>query len=463
MKKKIFALVLSLVMAAALLVGCGGQDAPTQAPSPSQQPDTSQSDASQPETITLKISHNYDFTTIPEAVISAAERLEKRYAEEGHPIHIEFERDYQRIDWTEYSQNLIFAFKNGNCPDIFPASDVPNMVASGMLLDLSDLKTDVFVNGVFSPFTVDGAVYAMPFDLPVRVIYYNKSVLVRHGWTPEEAAALPDKVASGEFTWEDFVQLCKDVTADGSCQWGLAHRPGNGPDFLDVFQSLGGQYYDENGTLVFDEEAMLRFFQFTYDAANTWEITPHDLSQQGWPAINAMAGDGTAFAYYGPIFSATYVATAVEKDPEQFAEDVAFMMFPASQYNDEPFVIAAPEATAISAVTKYPEICKDLLAELANNSYDILADHADTIFALSSIKAANELESIKNNPIVRDVGYMADHAIAVPSVAGMDTFNSQLHTEIVQLELGTITPEEAVADMKIQLELNLDADEIIFK
>ena len=45
----------------------------------------------------------------------------------------------------------------------------------------------------------------------------------------------------------------------------------------------------------------------------------------------------------------------------------------------------------------------------------------------------------------------------------MDTFNAQLHTEVVQLELGTITPEAAVADMKIQLELNLDADEIIFK
>ena len=44
---------------------------------------------------------------------------------------------------------------------------------------------------------------------------------------------------------------------------------------------------------------MLRFFQFIYDAANTWEITPHDLSQQGWPAINTMAGDGTAFAYSG--------------------------------------------------------------------------------------------------------------------------------------------------------------------
>lgn len=456
MKKHILAALMTLVITSALLTGCGGRD--TTPASPPVEPGESQQ-----ETITLKIGHNYDFTTIPEAVISAAERLEKRYAEEGRPIHIAFERDYQRIDWTEYSQNLIFAYKNGNCPDIFPASDVPNMVASGMLLDLSDLKTDAFVNGVFPPFTVDGAVYAMPFDLPVRVIYYNKSVLVRHGWTPEEAAALPGKVASGEFTWEDFVQLCKDVKADGSCQWGLTHRPGNGPDFLDVFQTLGGRYYDENGTLVFDEEAMLRFFQFIYDAANTWEITPHDLSQQGWPAINTMAGDGTAFAYYGPIFSATYVAEAVEKDPEQFAEDVAFMMFPASQYNEAPFVIAAPQGTAISAATKYPDICKDLLAELAGSSYDILAGHADTIFALSSIKAANELESIKSNPIVRDVGYMADHAIAVPSIAGMDTFNAQLHTEIVQLELGTITPEAAVADMKIQLELNLDADEIIFK
>ncbi len=459
MKKRILALTLSLAVVAGLLAGCGNKET-----SQTQDPDPSQSAAApQEETITLRIAHNYDFVTIPDAVIAAAERLEKRYAEEGKNIHIEFEKDYQRIDWNEYSQNLIFAYKNGDCPDIFSVSDVPSMVASGMLLDLSDLDNGIFVDGVFAPYTVDGKIYAMPFDLPVRVIYYNKSVLVKHGWTMEEATALPQKVASGEFTWEDFVQLCKDLKADGSCTWGLAHRPGSGSDFLDVFQTLGGRYYDENGTLVFDEEAMLRFFQFTYDAANTWEITPHDLSQQGWPAINTMAGDGTAFAYYGPIYSATYVAGAVEKEPEQFAEDVAFMMFPASEYNKDPFVIAAPQGMGINADTKYPEICKDLLKELANNSYDILADHADTIFTLSSIKEANELEAITTNPIVRDCGYMADYSISVPSVDGMNAFTSQLHTEIVQLELGAITPEEAVADMKIQLELNLDADEIIFE
>ena len=415
------------------------------------------------ETITLKIAHNYDFVTIPNAVIEAAERLNERYAAEGKDIKIEFETDYQRISWTEYTQNLIFAYKNGDCPDIFSVSDVPTMAAVGMLLDISELNTDAFVDGAFNAYTVDGVTYAMPFDLPVRVIYYNKQVLVNYGWTLEEAEALPAKVAAGEFTWEDFVQLCADVKNAGACTWGLAHRPGAGNDFLDVLQTLGGRYYDENGKLVFDEAGVLRFFQFIYDAANTLEITPHDLSQQGWPAINTMAGDGSCFAYYGPIYSSTYVAAAVEKDPETFAKDVAFMMFPASQYNEKAFVVAAPQGMAINANTKYPEICKDLLAELANNSYDLLANHASTIFTLSSVKAANELEAITTNPIVANTTYMADYAVTVPSIDGLSTYTSELHNNIVQLELGQITPEEATANMKVQLELNLDEDEISFE
>ncbi|MFR5795328.1 MAG: hypothetical protein ACLUI3_07065 [Christensenellales bacterium] len=70
------------------------------------------------------------------------------------------------------------------------------------------------------------------------------------------------------------------------------------------------------------------------------------------------------------------------KDPQTFADDVAFMMFPVSQYNDKPFVIAGPGAGHL-LFYQVSEICKDLFAELANNSYDLLADHANTIFTLS--------------------------------------------------------------------------------
>ena len=41
--------------------------------------------AASAETITLKIAHNYDFVTIPNAVIAAGERLNERYAADPNP------------------------------------------------------------------------------------------------------------------------------------------------------------------------------------------------------------------------------------------------------------------------------------------------------------------------------------------------------------------------------------------
>lgn len=62
-------------------------------------------------------------------------------------------------------------------------------------------------------------------------------------------------------------------------------------------------------------EGLQRFFQEIYDNANTTKITPQNLTQTTWDTINTMVGDGTAFAYYGPLYSATYVAGCSGQDP----------------------------------------------------------------------------------------------------------------------------------------------------
>ncbi|MBS4784936.1 MAG: extracellular solute-binding protein [Clostridiales bacterium] len=453
--KKLLSLMLAAAMAVSVLSGCSGDNG-----------SSSTADSGEVTgTVVLKIAHNMDFVTIPDAVLAAGERLNEKYAAEGRDLKIEFETDYQSIDWTEYHNNVIFAQKNGEGPDIFSLdSDVAGFVKAGMLLDISDMMTDDFVENIYTPFMVDGKAYGMPFDLPVRVIYYNKAALKEIGWTDEQVAALPQQMASGEFTWEQFLDLCAEVQSKGAAEWGLAHRPGAGSDFLDVLMTLGGEYVSEDGKLLFDNEGILRFFQEIYDNANTTKITPTNLSQMGWPTINAMVGDGTAFAYYGPIYSATYVAGAVDKTPEQFAEDVGFAVFPASQYNSQPFCIAAPQGMGINANTQYPEICKDLFRELyCGDSVDQLAHHADTIFTLSSVKAANEMEDIKTNPILKEVGYMADLSISEPNVEGITTYTSEMHKQIQLLELGQTTPEKALEDFRTQIEINLDADQVEYK
>ena len=68
MKKRILALTLSLAVVVGLLAGCGNKET-----SQTQDPDPSQSAAApQEETITLRIAHNYDFVTIPDAVIATS-------------------------------------------------------------------------------------------------------------------------------------------------------------------------------------------------------------------------------------------------------------------------------------------------------------------------------------------------------------------------------------------------------
>ena len=272
------ALTFGFCVAATLsMTACGGKKA---APEASKAPETKTeaaegkttaqaepAEADGPEEvgeITLKLGFNGDFLTMPEAVLGAAERLNERYAAEGKNIKINFETDYQTIANNEYHNNIVFAHKSGDAPDIFICdADVAGFVDAGCLLDISDVMSDAFVDGVFTPAMVDGKAYAMPFDLPLRVIYYSNKDLADIGWSQEDIDALPEKIKNGEFTLEQFLELCSEVVEKGGATYGLVHRPGAGNDFFDMLNALGGEYYDENGKLVFDEQGILRFLQMT--------------------------------------------------------------------------------------------------------------------------------------------------------------------------------------------------------
>ena len=398
----------AVVLAAA---GCGSKTKETEpaasTTAPAKEETTAMADTGMAEgpeevgEITLKLGFNGDFLTMPEAVLGAAERLNERYEAEGKNIKINFtkfmeektgikinfETDYQTIANNEYHNNIVFAHKSGDAPDIFICdADVAGFVDAGCLLDISDVMSDAFVDGVFTPAMVDGKAYAMPFDLPLRVIYYSNKDLADIGWSQEDIDALPKKIESGEFTLEQFLELCSEVVEKGGAKYGLVHRPGAGNDFFDMLNALGGEYYDENGKLVFDEQGILRFLQMTYDNANTTKITPPNLNQLGWDTINKMVGNGEAFAYYGPMFSATYVAEAAGLSTEEFAQNETFVLFPKSEHTDKPFAVVAPQMMSISADTEYPEICKEIFKELAAGSSDYLGKHGSTIFTLSCIK-----------------------------------------------------------------------------
>lgn len=302
--------------------------------------------------------------------------------------------------------------------------------------------------------------------VPCRTMFARKFSAVRicERWNEEEVAAFPGKIADGSFTWEDFIALCQEVQEKGLVEWGMVHRPGKGNDFLDILRMYGPAHYNEEEKLVVNQDTVTGFFQFIYDAANTLKITPQDTTQRVWTDLQKMVGEGDVFSYYGPVFSSTYVAAEANLTPEELAQSIGFALFPKSEKNETPFCVAAPQAVSVNANTEYPEICKALLEEVyAGDAVKDLAVHGDTIFSLTSVTAANEMEEITTNPILESIGYMADYVVTTPPVEGESVFRDELFKQIVLLELGQVTPEKAFEDFKIQVELNVDEDEVVFE
>lgn len=455
--KKLTAFLLAAVLTFSM-TGCGG-GAPTPVPSdtPLSTPANTSDTPVEMQNVTIKLGFNGDFTTMADAVIGATERVNERYAKEGKNIKVTMEADYQTIANNEFQNNVIFAHKSGDAPDVYLAgTDVTPYVAANCILDITDAISDAMVPGITRPATVDGKIYALPFDLPLRVIYYSENDLRKIGWTDEQITALPLDIASGKVTLEDFIALCEEVVKKGGATYGLAHRPSAGNDFYDLLNALGGEYYNENGELVFDEAGILRLFELLYKNAQVTKITPENLNQMGFDTINKMVGTGEAFAYFGPMFSATYVANAAGLDTDAFSKQERFVLFPKSANSAAPFATAAPQFMAISSDTKYPDICKDIFRELQGGSADLMAHHGAVTFSLSSITAANQMGEITTSPILAPVTYMEKYTKTIPSIKNSTTLRGFIFDQIVSLELGQTTPEKAIADVKAQATLNID-------
>ena len=101
MKKKILSAFLAGTMALSL-TACGGSEKPAETTTAATTAAATEAatDAAvvTPDgatgTVTLKLAHNMDFVTIPDAIVEAAESLNAKYAAEGIDLKIELEKDF---------------------------------------------------------------------------------------------------------------------------------------------------------------------------------------------------------------------------------------------------------------------------------------------------------------------------------------------------------------------------------
>lgn len=128
---------------------------------------------------------------------------------------------------------------------------IGDLAADGSIQDLSDwIESDDeidegdFIKDIYDPYTlVDGKRYGLPFDGDTHVLFYNKEILERNGFSEPPA------------TWDEYVAQAKTITENesadgvyGAAVFGQKSPLILGASFANRLAGFGGEFVDDDGT-----------------------------------------------------------------------------------------------------------------------------------------------------------------------------------------------------------------------
>lgn len=202
-----------------------------------------------------------------------------RYFEKNHPnVKVEMVSGIVKENYVEWiSQQAILK----KVPDVImvPSEDFSMFAQTGILLnldayikndrnfDLYDFYTPSREAGVYQ-----GSQYALPFESVPTLMYVNKTLLEREG------IPLPDN----NWTWEEFYQICDQVTKDRDGDGILDQFGVYGYDWLSAAHSNNASLFNQNGEITLTSDAMeesVRFVKKLNALNQNIEITAQDFDE----------------------------------------------------------------------------------------------------------------------------------------------------------------------------------------
>ncbi len=165
--------------------------------------------------------------------------------EKQHPgARVEYVSGILKEDYSEWLSEQILA---GRAPDLFFVlpEDFNDLAELGALKDLTRLTggdgefdEKRFYSSAYRYGQYNGVQYSLPYECAPKLMFLNKSILKKEG------VPLPGK----EWTWEDFYEICSQVTKDTDGN-GMADQFGVvGYGWEEAFESNGITLFNRKGT-----------------------------------------------------------------------------------------------------------------------------------------------------------------------------------------------------------------------
>ena len=250
--------------------------------------------------------------------------------------------DFLNYATTGGDENYIFILRQG--------AELVSAMNSGLMYDLStldclDFSEPKWGSGVHKLMEKNGSIYGMFAGTvePKGGMYFNKRLLEEAGIDPQ---SIYDLQESGDWTWEKFEEICKQVQADTDNdgvidRYAMVNFASN--FYTEAVFSNGGEFIGKDSTGYYNDlesEETMEALNWALNMISTYDYPqPADSEWDYWK--EAFINGNGAF-----IAGETYQAGG---DWSTMEDDFGFVCFPKGPkasdytncYNDNPYVIPA--------------------------------------------------------------------------------------------------------------------------
>lgn len=402
----------------------------------------------------------------------AVEALNSTLEEEGADYRVEIETDFDTSDWDSYRRRVLLSFESGDAPDIVssahidvaPWSDAGFIAPLDSYIDGNDRFDDI-VPALWDAVTYRGSRWAIPQDTEARPFYYSKPLLAELGWSDEEIDGLPDRIESGDFTWDDVISVGREAVEAGVVEEGRGywHRPVNGPDFWQFMLLHGATLQDpESGNLVYDPEVGEEVFAMFETMVEEGVLTP-DINGMSWNDFHAQTSSGESVLFWsGGTWNWAEWATGQVADRggnEYLQETIGFALQPQADADVGPLTLSQPHSYMISESSEHKDVAARVLAHVQDP--EIERHHFLTTLRPPVLQSSRELPEFEDDWFISRIAYMADYSGFQPLHPSLGVYSENYYRVLTAVEQGEfdaamaaeILAEELAGDLGDAIEI----------
>lgn len=306
--KKALSLSALLVVFALFLAACSGNG--------EEDASTSNSDSSSSETKTVKFMHLW-----PEGTSSTHYKVVNDIIEQFEAEHEGIEVEVEVYSNEQYKDKITVLSTSDELPDVgmtWAAGYMEPFVNGNKFASLNDiLDSDSFVAGTVEAFSFDDVAYALPLELNIAYIFYNKRIFDEHGLEAPE-------------TFEELFEIVDVLNENGVTPIALGNRDAwtGSMWYMYLADRLGGDVLTQaiNREISFEDPAL------TQAAEELQKFVDAGAFVQGF---NGLA-DEEAKSMFTSEQAAMYLIatwdlpnyTTNEDIPQEFRDSVDYFQFP---------------------------------------------------------------------------------------------------------------------------------------